>query len=61
MGRSVGLSMNVLPCLLRAGYGATTLPALSEAVLYERNVTLAEYEVARLIDLIRKLAKDLKV
>lgn len=43
------------------GYGATTLPALSEAVLYERNVTLAEYEVTRLIDLIRKLAKDLKV
>lgn len=43
------------------GYGATTLPALSEAVLYERNVTLAEYEVTRLINLIRKLAKGLEI
>ncbi|KAL4081558.1 hypothetical protein V8B97DRAFT_2020296 [Scleroderma yunnanense] len=43
------------------GYGATTLPALSEAVLYERNMILAEYEVTRLVKLIRKLAKDLRV
>ena len=45
--------------LLRAGYGATTLPALSEAVLYERNATLVEHEVTRLVKLVGKLAVDL--
>ncbi|KAF8833188.1 Zn-dependent exopeptidase [Paxillus ammoniavirescens] len=42
------------------GYGATTLPALTEAVLYEEDPTLAEYEVTRLTTLIKKLAKDIK-
>ncbi|KAG6332167.1 hypothetical protein ID866_6926 [Astraeus odoratus] len=42
------------------GYGATTLPALTEAVLYERNMTLAEFEAHRLNKLIRQLAKNLK-
>ncbi|KAI6047518.1 Zn-dependent exopeptidase [Pisolithus marmoratus] len=42
------------------GYGATTLPGLSEAVVFDRNVTLAEYEAARLTELITALAKQLK-
>ncbi|KAI6135053.1 Zn-dependent exopeptidase [Pisolithus croceorrhizus] len=41
------------------GYGATTLPALYEAVIYDRNVTLAEHETARLTKLIEALAKQL--
>ncbi|KAI6035044.1 Zn-dependent exopeptidase [Pisolithus orientalis] len=43
------------------GYGATTLPALSEAVVYDRNATLAEHEAARLTRLIKVLAKQLNV
>ncbi|EGO02058.1 hypothetical protein SERLA73DRAFT_177776 [Serpula lacrymans var. lacrymans S7.3] len=43
------------------GYGATTLPALTEAVLYEQNATLAEYEAHRLTKLIENLAHNLKV
>ncbi|KAH7916281.1 Zn-dependent exopeptidase [Hygrophoropsis aurantiaca] len=43
------------------GYGATTLPALSEAVVYEKNATLASFEADRLTYLIGKLAQDLKV
>ncbi|KAF9226683.1 Zn-dependent exopeptidase [Gyrodon lividus] len=42
------------------GYGATTLPALTEAVLYEHDATLVEHEVTRLITLIKKLAQDIK-
>ncbi|KIL00497.1 hypothetical protein PAXRUDRAFT_821584 [Paxillus rubicundulus Ve08.2h10] len=42
------------------GYGATTLPGLTEAVLYEDDPKLAEYEVTRLTKLLKKLAKDIK-
>jgi N-acetylated-alpha-linked acidic dipeptidase len=41
------------------GYGATTFPALTEAIRIEKNVTLAEYEAERLTDLISKLAHNL--
>ncbi|GBE79946.1 Probable glutamate [Sparassis crispa] len=42
------------------GYGATTLPALTESITIEKNATLAQYEAARLKNLIDKLADELK-
>jgi N-acetylated-alpha-linked acidic dipeptidase len=39
-----------------SGYGATTLPALSEAVSIEKNASAAKYEAGRLTDLITKLS-----
>jgi len=41
------------------GYGATTLPALTESITIEKNATLAEYEAKRLEDAIAKLAISL--
>lgn len=41
------------------GYGATTLPALTEAITIERNATLAQHEVSRLADLIEALTSKL--
>jgi len=43
------------------GYGATTLPALTESVIYERNSTLAQLEAGRLEELIKTLTRALKV
>ena len=43
------------------GYGATTLPALTEALTIEKNTTLAEHEAHRLKQLIDKLAKHIEV
>ncbi|KAJ7129388.1 Zn-dependent exopeptidase [Mycena epipterygia] len=43
------------------GYGATPMPALTEAIKYEKNTTLAQYEVGRLTDLIDKLADNIRV
>ncbi|KAL5527109.1 hypothetical protein ACEPAG_5900 [Sanghuangporus baumii] len=43
------------------GYGATTLPALTEAFTIEQNTTLAQYEADRLQKLIDKLASDISV
>ncbi|TFK55577.1 Zn-dependent exopeptidase [Heliocybe sulcata] len=42
------------------GYGATTLPALAEAITIDKNVTLSEYEVSRLVGLIDALALELQ-
>ncbi|KAF8583526.1 Zn-dependent exopeptidase [Ramaria rubella] len=41
------------------GYGATTLPGLTEALTLDRNSTLAEFEAERLTKLIKKLAKSM--
>ncbi|KAH7344942.1 Zn-dependent exopeptidase [Rhizoctonia solani] len=41
------------------GYGATTLPALTEAITIDKNATLAAYEAERLTHLLEKLAKNL--
>ncbi|KAJ6515617.1 hypothetical protein C8R45DRAFT_957123 [Mycena sanguinolenta] len=41
------------------GYGATPLPALQEAIKFEKNATLAQYEVGRLTELIDKLADNI--
>lgn len=41
---------------LVTGYGATTFPGLTEAILYEKNVTLVNEEAKRLEVLIGELA-----
>ncbi|EUC66758.1 vacuolar protein sorting-associated protein [Rhizoctonia solani AG-3 Rhs1AP] len=41
------------------GYGATTLPALTEAITIDKNATLATHEAKRLTYLLEKLAKSL--
>ncbi|KAG0703297.1 Zn-dependent exopeptidase [Suillus ampliporus] len=43
------------------GYAPTTLPGLTEAILYEEDHKLAEYEAARLTTLIENLADFLEV
>jgi len=43
------------------GYGATTFPALSEAIEVEKNATLAEYEITRLLTHLDALADNLHV
>ncbi|KAG6821633.1 hypothetical protein H0H93_000142 [Arthromyces matolae] len=42
------------------GYGATTFPALTEALEIDRNVTLAAYETERLAVLLERLAETIK-
>ena len=42
-----------------SGYGATTMPALTEAITIENNVTLAKYEVVRLTEAVEKMAAAL--
>jgi N-acetylated-alpha-linked acidic dipeptidase len=41
------------------GYGATTFPALTEALTIEKNATLASEEADRLTELLNKLARQL--
>jgi N-acetylated-alpha-linked acidic dipeptidase len=43
------------------GYGATTLPALTEAITFEKNSTLAQYEADRLQSLVDKIVKKIEV
>ncbi|KAF8913769.1 hypothetical protein CPB84DRAFT_1720466 [Gymnopilus junonius] len=42
------------------GYGATTLPGLTEALVFDKNATLAQFEADRLEVLIGKLVKKLE-
>ncbi|KAF9464473.1 Zn-dependent exopeptidase [Collybia nuda] len=42
------------------GYGATTFPALTEALTIERNTTLADHEASRLTELLDKLTAHLR-
>ena len=42
----------VLSLIDFVGYGATTLPALTEALTIDHNVTLAAEEATRLVDMI---------
>lgn len=56
-------SVAVLACgVLTAplGYGATTLPALTEAFTIDHNSTLAKLEVKRLQKLIDNLADEIE-
>lgn len=41
------------------GYGATTLPGLTEAITFEANATLVRYEAERLQELIDRLAEEI--
>jgi len=41
------------------GYGATTFPALTEAITIEKNSTLATREVERLVQLLKNIAESL--
>lgn len=41
------------------GYGATTLPALTESITIENNATQAEYEVKRLEALVNGIIRDI--
>jgi N-acetylated-alpha-linked acidic dipeptidase len=41
------------------GYGATTFPALTEAITIEKNETLAVYEKKRLTGLLDKMTERL--
>ncbi|KAF5360315.1 hypothetical protein D9758_009125 [Tetrapyrgos nigripes] len=43
------------------GYGATTLPALTESITIEKNSTLAEYEVYRLKGLVDGIVENIRV
>ncbi|KAI9056503.1 Zn-dependent exopeptidase [Trametes sanguinea] len=43
------------------GYGATTLPSVTEALTFEKNATLAEKEASRVAALLDKLAETIKV
>ena len=45
--------------ILFSGYGATTLPALTESITIEHNVTQAEYEVKRLEALVDGIIKSI--
>jgi N-acetylated-alpha-linked acidic dipeptidase len=42
------------------GYGATTLPALTEAITIEKNATLANYEIVRLTEVVENMAAGLR-
>ena len=44
-----------------SGYGATTMPGLTEAITYERNSTLAQDEATRLQDLIDNISKTIRL
>jgi len=43
------------------GYGATTLPALTESLTLDKNSTLAKYETARLNCLIKRLVQEIRI
>ncbi len=43
------------------GYGATTLPGLTEAIVFDKDKRVAEHEAKRLVGLVEKLIKKLKV
>lgn len=45
---------------LVTGYGATTFPALTEAITIEKNTTLANLEAARLTEAVEKMTAALR-
>lgn len=45
---------------LATGYGATTFPGLTEAITFEKNITLANFEAARLTEAVEKMAAALR-
>ena len=57
LGMSICPHICIILLTMRLGYGATTLPALSEAIEFEKNETLAAYEEKRLITLLDILSE----
>ena len=47
--------------LVFSGYGATTLPSITEALTFDGNATLAELEASRVGTLLDKLTETIKV
>ncbi|KAJ3853593.1 Zn-dependent exopeptidase, partial [Lentinula lateritia] len=43
------------------GYGATTFPALTEAITIDKNLTAATFESGRLVKLLEQMIEDLRV
>ena len=43
----------------RIGYGATTLPSIYDALVWDRNATEAQFEVARVSAVFEKLAENI--
>lgn len=59
---STPLDSVILTCnwiVMVQGYGATTFPALTEAIILDKNPALAAYEAQRLSELLLKLAERL--
>ena len=44
-----------------SGYGATTLPSITEALTFDKNATLAEAEASRVSAILDKLSETIKV
>jgi N-acetylated-alpha-linked acidic dipeptidase len=53
------LYKNELLTVILPGYGATTFPALTESLAIDKNASMAQHEVGRLIQLIDKLRHDI--
>ena len=51
--------MSKLLTAILPGYGATTLPALTESLAIEKNASLAQYEAKRLTELLTRLRHDI--
>ena len=43
-----------------AGYGATPLPSIYDALVYEKNITLAQKEVYRVQHLLEAMVEEIK-
>ena len=43
-----------------SGYGATTLPSIYDAIVYEKNATFVSSEVKRVNKLLKRLAKEIE-
>jgi N-acetylated-alpha-linked acidic dipeptidase len=58
----LSINVNRRKCLTQidSGYGATTLPALTEAITIEKDVTLAKYEIVRLTEAVEKMTDALR-
>ena len=46
--------------MVNEGYGATPLPSIYDALVYEKNATLAQNEVERVQHLLHHMAKMIK-
>jgi len=61
LGSFLCLCFSATSDTFHVGYGATTLPALTESLTIDRNVTLAEYEARRIKTLLDVLTNSIQV